>query len=88
MEYIQESPANSDTPAKLLTKREMFAAMAMQGMLSGEEDRTLTSTVKEAAELLGIPVESYAYTTHYPQLVAKSCVVYADALLDALGGGK
>jgi hypothetical protein len=28
---------NGDVPATLLTKRELFAAMAMQGLLSGPE---------------------------------------------------
>lgn len=66
-----------------LTKRELFAAMAMQGMMAKLEDY-LPSTIKETAEFLGIPTEDYKYDIHMQMVVSRIAVRYADALIEAL----
>ena len=57
-----------------LTKRELFAAMAMQGMLAG------AWTVDDMADYDGEPE---AFREHQA-LVGAACVSYADALIAAL----
>ena len=65
-----------------LTKRELFAAMAMQSPVLNE---TLDAvSLGAAAEELGIPMKDYRCQEHYPLLVARRAVQMADALLAEL----
>lgn len=59
-----------------LTKREYFAGLAMQSILSGE-----AIDMKEAQELTGTEVAGYDYKKHYKIAVAKKALQYADELL-------
>ena len=61
-----------------LTKREYFAAKAMQGELACMDS---TYSKKDVVLLLGIKEEEYEWKTHYPLFLAKRAVQYADALL-------
>lgn len=65
-----------------LTKREYFAAMAMQGLLMG--DGMTPDTIGKAAEMIGVAVKEYDGAKHYPILIAKCATVAADALIEAL----
>lgn len=76
-------PHNTDWDTEGLTKSELFAAMAMQGVMTKLEDY-LPSTIKQAAEFLGIPTEDYKYDIHVPMVVSRIAVRYADALIEAL----
>lgn len=67
-----------------LTKRERFAAMVMQEVLTNDDGFGLTA--KEAGELLG--VDNYSYIEHYPALCALMSVRFADALIEALNTPK
>lgn len=60
-----------------LTKRDWFAAAAP----AAEIDNMVPTTVAEAAAYIGVPVEEYKYTTHYPLVAAKARYAYADAML-------
>lgn len=73
-------------PMHGLTKREHFAGLAMQGLLS--EENSIAQTKTDAAEILGIDPENYDWKTHWPQLVAKVSVQHADALLAELEKSK
>ena len=66
-----------------LSKREYYAAIAMQGII-GNPDNELVGSVKEAAELVKVPVEKYRYDIHYPQIIAIFAVRQADALIAEL----
>jgi len=66
-----------------LTKRQYFAAKAMQGYMANSAETEISSTY--VLELLGLPKDTkYIFSEHYPAYVAKLSVLYADALLDAL----
>ena len=65
-----------------LTKREHFAAMAMQGLLSDAGDG-VPATVYHAQNLEGATNESVMDAWY--KLNAHTAVGYADALLEALG---
>lgn len=66
-----------------LTKREYFAARAMQGLLM-EPNQGSVST-KHVLKILGIDENTeYDYLVHYPQYLAKLSIVYADELLKQL----
>ncbi len=67
-----------------LTKRELFAAMAMQGLLSCVEERAGPQTVGQCEIVLGLKPCEYRADVHYPMLVAMDACKYADALLAAL----
>jgi hypothetical protein len=68
-----------------LTKRELIAAMAMQGLVSNHEAETLSGvTAGDAAVYLGMLPKEYNPVRDYPMVVAKSAVAYADALLAEL----
>lgn len=65
-----------------LTKREYFAAMAMQALLAG--DSMPVYTIGQISLELGIANHEYEAAEHWPLLVAKQSVKHADALLSAL----
>ena len=65
-----------------LTKREHFAAMAMQGILANIEEKDFS--LVDAAAYIGVETEDYDWRVHYPMLAAKKAVANADALLKAL----
>ena len=66
------------------TRREYFAAKAMQGILSRSRG---TATLGEVLKTLGLPEETeYDFKTHHPKYVAKIAVLYANALLEELSG--
>lgn len=67
-----------------LTKREYFAAMAMQGLMNCDE----TGTVLDAEFELGIPKGTYNYKKHWPMIVALRACGYADALIAELNKEK
>lgn len=66
-----------------LTKREHFASVAMQGIMSNpEESQVDPSTV---LKFLGLDEKPpYDFREHYPKYIAKLSVMYADALLKEL----
>ena len=51
------------------------AAMAAEIQVGGE------GSIAKAARLIGIEPEEYDAEKHWPQVVAKSCYVFADAML-------
>ena len=64
-----------------LTKRELFAAMAMQG-LAGDPK---TYSPEMLFGVIGLPADTeYNAATHWPMFVARRSVSMADALLAAL----
>lgn len=66
-----------------LSKREYFAAMAMQGYLANSAETDVTTAHVRA--VLGLEKETeYVYAKHYTSYVAKLSVQYADALLTEL----
>lgn len=66
-----------------LTKRQYFAAKAMQGYMANSAETEIPCTY--ILDVLGLPKDTkYIFTEHYPAYVAKLSVLYADALLDAL----
>lgn len=79
-----ESPIYDQSEPRVnegLTKREMFAAMAMQSNITHPGD---CESVGEAAKRLGIPVSEYKANTHWPMIVAQDAVLFADALITEL----
>lgn len=74
----QASPTYGNTMC--LTKREYFAALAMQGELA--QDNSYSRS--DACLLLGISEPEFRWEVHYPIFLAKRSVQYADALIDAL----
>lgn len=69
-----------------LTKRQEFAARAMQGFLSGNGLEGIS--VKDASRFLGIEESDWEPETHWPLFVAKKSVAHADALLEALSSNQ
>jgi len=67
-----------------LTKREHFAAMAMQGHLSNSAESDISASY--VRKELGI--EDYDFKMHHPMYVAQLAVRYADALIDELNKTK
>lgn len=67
-----------------LTKRERFAAMAMQGMLASPDGLGLSAI--DAKRLLCI--DNYDAVNHYPALCALMSARFADALIEALNTPK
>ena len=66
-----------------LTKREHFAAMAMQAILSNPSESGVPSTY--ILEQIGLPKETtYIFTEHYPKYIAKISIGYSDELLKQL----
>ena len=64
-----------------LTKREYFAAMAMQSVIQAESEASVSSVKTE----LGLSEsEQYVFNTHYPQYISKLSIMYADELLKQL----
>lgn len=75
--------ANGTIIQKGLTKREYFAAMAMQGFMSNSAESE--NTVAHIRNILGLADDvNYVYKTHYPAFVAKVATIHADALLSEL----
>jgi len=66
-----------------LTKREKFAAMAMQGILA---DPSMADTpTKEILAKIGVPESmTYQYPKHYAKYISLISVEMADALIEAL----
>lgn len=82
-------PTHPDAPAfsrdSCLTKREWLAGLAMQGIMADAENATLSDgTARGAGQYLCLNEGEYNFTEHYPALVAKSAVAYADALIAQL----
>lgn len=75
----------SGTLATGLTKRELIAAMCLQGLLALPMGETLSGeTIEEVSQYIGIDARDYHGRKHYPLVVAKSATKYADALLAEL----
>ncbi len=70
-------------PQDGLTKREYFAAMAMQGILSNSAESSVSTSF--VLQELGLPKETkYVYEEHYTAYVAKVSCAFADALIKQL----
>lgn len=66
-----------------LTKREYFAGLAMQGLLSNSEESTIHFSV--ILKFLGLPKDTqYSFEEHYTKYIAKLSIQYADDLLKEL----
>lgn len=65
-----------------LTKREYFAAMAMQGLISDPSNDELSPDF--ILMHLGLKDIRYDYPKHFSMYIAKLSVEYADALLKEL----
>ena len=62
-----------------LTKREYFAAQAMNGFLSNSNESDVTRSF--VLEFLELPKDTpFSIKDHFPQYVAKMAVSFADAL--------
>jgi hypothetical protein len=74
---------SSHVEEKGLTKREYFAAMAMQGFLANSSETDVSSAY--VLQAIGLPKETkYSFDEHYPKYVSKIAAKYADALLKEL----
>lgn len=66
---------------------EHFAGLAMQGLLSNENDADTSATYVLA--FLGLPENTnYQFSVHYPQYIAKMSTIYAEELLNQLNKTK
>lgn len=73
---MDNSKAAAFSPITGLTKREYFAAAAMQGIISGiHSDKQAWSDVSELAATKGVSIDEY---------VAQSAIQFADAALSNL----
>lgn len=66
-----------------LTKREYFAGLAMQGILSNPKEGEVTAS--SVLESIGLDKSTqYSFDEHYPKYIAKTALMYADELLKQL----
>lgn len=66
-----------------LTKRELFAALAMQGVITELADSNFRT--EQVLDALRLPRDTkYSWEVHWPRFVAGRAVGYADALIAAL----
>jgi len=76
---------NTDTESghyQGLTKREYFAGLAMQGILSSSEDSV---SIKHVKNTLGISDDTtYEYPKHWMQYLSITAIAAADALITEL----
>jgi hypothetical protein len=76
------NPVDGD-PYSGLTKREHFAAMAMQGLLSNPAE--VSVSVIQIFKVLGLPEDTkYLSLEHLPKYLAALSFIHADALLNFL----
>lgn len=75
------APEGQLVSAQGLTLRAHFAGLAMQGYINSYDG---AETIKNAAAELGITEKEYDYKKHWPLIVAKRSVAFADALIDEL----
>lgn len=74
---------NESHLSKGLTKREYFAAMAMQGILADPSMADIPT--KEILAKIGVPESiMYQYPKHYAKYISLISVEMADALIEAL----
>lgn len=79
--YVNSDGTIDHSVHKGLTKREHIAIEAMQGILAGNDD----TTVSHIRKVIGLPSdEPWVYEEHFPKYVSVLAVRFADALLNEL----
>jgi len=69
-----------------MTNKEKLLLHYMLLAPTSEIDAMVPSTVRECAEILHIPQESYSNSIHYVKIVAKMRKYWAQAVMDAVLG--
>ena len=77
-----------DSPNEGLTKREYFAGLAMQGILSNEKQSKHKSNIIERFLQLFFPKLPLSWSNSNYDCVSKDAMAFADELLKQLEDGK